>query len=991
MPSRRTTATPDLEGDTGEGSRDAPRSNDGEPSSGNAVAATAASTPRWRYHRAGELGRGGMGIVHAGFDPALGRAVALKRARASGEVAERRLQHEAQIMARLSHPAIAGILDVGVDDDGALVAVLDVRRGVSFARLCADPRTSTRARVRALLLAARAVAHAHSRGVLHRDLSPANVLVDDDGAVSVIDWGLAVDLSRDPPAGSAGTPGYVAPELHGAAARASTQSDVWSLGALLALVTARPPPALRAIRAKAQADDPADRYVDASAFADDLEAFVDDAPVAAHREHLAEAAARIARKHPRVVAGACAAAVLTSVVVVFSSLVAQRARDHADAETSARLLEAAEQALLDDDVVTAAAHARTALPLSRHPARARGVVQALARASVATPAAPRAQPCERGVAASAGERGPRLCRAGDHIWIDGVAVALAVRSAAPLATAVVATAESSGGGVDLHVFDRGSATAQVVPIGSGGQITTTVDRTRAVVRATESIWIVDDGEPARVSPRLRPCAFAARAVMPTSASVLVLCEDHTLVVVPWGDVSDDATSLRPLHLEIPPEHLRGLVTGALVDDERVVFGTTDGRLLLVDVRSRRLLRVLHGRPGIVDVLPSGRPSTVAVATHRDWRLVDVDTGSSLQVVDAGHEGAVVATAAGPWWSDARGTAPLLTAAALQPTLLRAAPPLWSMASPDVARHGYSAVLSNRRDGEQVVWAGDAGGQVEARALSTGAQVFRLSAPARVVKSIASSPSGRTIAVAAAGVDAVTLFHDSGERLTTPWPADGPRARHLAMLDDDTLLLSSWSSGPYVSRRVSPAAFGPLVLTPLLGEDSGRADIVDAAIAHEPTAAWLVLERNGQLTRIERGDGGALRARPLAMIAGADFVDAMGAGAVVVDGARGVIAVVDERGSVRSAQRTPLDDVDGDPVTAMAASPSGRDMLVGFRSGHVAMLRLDPRSPTVDVEVVWVVRAHGDRVGALSFCDDGRAACSAGWDGRLRVIDVGAAP
>jgi eukaryotic-like serine/threonine-protein kinase len=259
-----------------------------------------------RYRRGGRLGQGGMGVVDAGHDPALGRDVALKRAvDAAGEA---RLWHEARLTARLHHPAIVAILDLVRDDDGALVAVLEVRRGETLLPAIARDRAAhpdasgpSPRLLRALLVVCEAVGHAHARGILHRDLSPKNVVIDVDGATSVLDWGLActIDEAAARPQ-RLGTPGAMAPEVERGEV-SSTRSDVWSLGALLRHViagVAHVPPALRAIVARATADEPAVRYEDAAALADDLRRFLDGERVLAHREGVLSALARHSQRRP---------------------------------------------------------------------------------------------------------------------------------------------------------------------------------------------------------------------------------------------------------------------------------------------------------------------------------------------------------------------------------------------------------------------------------------------------------------------------------------------------------------------------------------------------------------------------------------------------------------------------------------------------------------------------------------------------------------------
>jgi serine/threonine-protein kinase len=162
-----------------------------------------------KYRLIGPLGRGGMGTVYLVEDRDLGRQVALKvgaSAAATPELGER-LRREAQVLARLEHPGIVPVHDVGVLDDGRIYYVMKHVRGE---RLDTWLRHAP-GRPAALRLFQRiceAVAFAHAHGVVHRDLKPSNVMVGEFGEALVMDWGLAKAMSHDgdeDPIPSAGT------------------------------------------------------------------------------------------------------------------------------------------------------------------------------------------------------------------------------------------------------------------------------------------------------------------------------------------------------------------------------------------------------------------------------------------------------------------------------------------------------------------------------------------------------------------------------------------------------------------------------------------------------------------------------------------------------------------------------------------------------------------------------------------------------------------
>jgi len=157
-----------------------------------------------RYHVAGRIGAGGLGIVYRAFDPALARYVAIKVLKGGRDAAasDVRLLREAQVLARIRHPHVVEVFDVGFFEDHdvsrffvamELVEGTDLREWLAPGRSLAEIRT-------AFLAAAEGLAAAHAVGLLHRDFKPSNVLVSEEGAVKVADFGLAAmtqDLRGD--------------------------------------------------------------------------------------------------------------------------------------------------------------------------------------------------------------------------------------------------------------------------------------------------------------------------------------------------------------------------------------------------------------------------------------------------------------------------------------------------------------------------------------------------------------------------------------------------------------------------------------------------------------------------------------------------------------------------------------------------------------------------------------------------------------------------
>jgi serine/threonine protein kinase len=166
-----------------------------------------------RFRILGELGRGGFGVVYEAEDTELGRHVALKalRPRRTGnELSADWIRKEAEAVARLDHPCIVTLHDVGTSD-GSPYLVMELLRGETLAQRLAKGPLELDEALRVGSQMARGLAHAHARGILHRDLKPANVFLCEDGRVKLLDFGLAHLLGSTDASGS-GTPAYMAPE-----------------------------------------------------------------------------------------------------------------------------------------------------------------------------------------------------------------------------------------------------------------------------------------------------------------------------------------------------------------------------------------------------------------------------------------------------------------------------------------------------------------------------------------------------------------------------------------------------------------------------------------------------------------------------------------------------------------------------------------------------------------------------------------------------------
>jgi predicted Ser/Thr protein kinase len=298
------------------------------------------------YELLRELGRGGMGVVYLARQQSLKRLVALKMVLAGPHARPTelaRLRTEAEAVARLQHPNIIQVYDVG-ERDGLPFVAMEYVGGGTLSQRVGDSPLPSRPAARLVEGMARAVQAAHDAGIVHRDLKPANVLLTGDGAPKITDFGLAKlqddDSARTATGAVLGTPSYMAPEQAAAEQKPTKAVDVYALGAILyKLLTGRPPfqaptvlatlehvrtldvapprqlqPAvprdLETICLKCLRKSPGERYGSAAELADDLKRFLAGEPIQARRRPLRERAVRWARRRPGMLVGLLLAAAL---------------------------------------------------------------------------------------------------------------------------------------------------------------------------------------------------------------------------------------------------------------------------------------------------------------------------------------------------------------------------------------------------------------------------------------------------------------------------------------------------------------------------------------------------------------------------------------------------------------------------------------------------------------------------------------------------------
>jgi serine/threonine protein kinase len=332
-----------------------------------------------------EIGRGGMGVVYEATQVSLNRRVALKVLRFGGvadKEAVERFQREAETVAGLDHANIVPVYAVGTEGgvhyyamqfiEGQSLAAVSSRRQSSTeaavgrhehseAPRTADaivaPRTTSTQIATWGLQAARALSHAHQNGVVHRDVKPSNLILDDDGQLWLTDFGLArrdIDTTLSVAGALLGTPRYMSPEQAAAAKKpVDHRTDIYSLGATLyELATGKPvfdadtpqgvitqiltvePPAprnldpnlprdLETIILKCLQKTAADRYATSADLADDLQALLEDRPIQARRPTLIERGTQLLRRHRRVASAAGLSAAVAVVMLIGVWLVPQ--------------------------------------------------------------------------------------------------------------------------------------------------------------------------------------------------------------------------------------------------------------------------------------------------------------------------------------------------------------------------------------------------------------------------------------------------------------------------------------------------------------------------------------------------------------------------------------------------------------------------------------------------------------------------------------------
>lgn len=956
-----------------------------------------------RYATRGHLGAGGSGEVVVALDARLGREVAFKASLATAPDADGRFGREAWITAQLEHPNIVPLYDAGLRPDGSPYYTMRLVHGRS---LGAALQACAGLEERLGLLdhfadVCHALAYAHSRGVIHRDLKPDNIMVGTYGETQVVDWGLAVvrgepEPGRGPvtsfPEGGltavgsiVGTPAYMSPE-QARGARCDLRTDVFGLGAILFEILTgrsphpalgaleivahlhsgqpipnarelepRAPPELVAVAARALSIEPDDRYPSAAELAAEVDAWRSGRRVGAYTYSSGELALRLMRRHRAPLAVAGVAAVVLAALLVLSFARIDRARDRAVA-ADARSQGTLASLLTEQAGVAAEVHARPeaellaayALTLREDP-DARGV---LARFGVASrPELVATEPLPEGCLE------PLLSPDGTLLACqEANSLALWTRSPTQLrwrapdvvgnhafAGPMLASQRLYRGVVWLDLED-GSPRPYPATMASKVFPSTRAPLLMAVFKGDAVRYAADEEWAPRVESVCVGGTVETLALCHEGPCVAAACADGSL----WLD-SDGRGTWGGLPLSHRAKTLR-----FAPDDTRLLAAGFRGALSVLDPahpeRPAVTLRGLRSAVAALSWSPDGARVAAADDIGRVW-VWSAETGALLaRMPSLGLPATALAF-------DAPGRHLIVAAEALQTWRL---PDRWRPSA--MCREGGIAAVALSPDERHLATAHGTGEVAVWRTADGGLDAL-LQWQGDVAKRVSFSPDGQWLASAGIGDPTARVFET---RSWTEVASLGPNhLKQLAWASD-----GAWLAGaPYGPGNVQFWRSGSWAPTVRVRHPA----IIEFVAPVGPRI--LALDGLGALVHLDLDAG---EPTPLRDFGAPGTLAVSADGSVAAFAAFGRDAMVLDPDTGATVLELPTA---AHQTMAVAVSPDGSWVSTG---GHDQVVRL---WPTAGGPAQAVLRGHTERVSALAFSSSGRWLASGAWDGCAQLWDL----